>query len=253
MLFLGSGLRSTAVAAAATAIAVVAPVHADAPNMLLTVSAGSFGKSLNVVPNAVSSSGVGTYYGSVSGTNGSSTIWNCNYNFSAASGAAFATQTGAISVTNTSGADLAFAMTLLLPTAAVEQMTGQFNGSVAAALITGSASGGVGSMSPFGASPLWTASTGGTQVASLFDSWNSASRKTPGASLIGSASFGGTSPSAPADSFGDSIAVTLRFVLSNNATASFTTSFGGVGTPVPAPGAFALLASAGLVARRRRR
>lgn len=253
MLFLGSGLRLAAAAAAATAIAVVAPVHADAPNMLLTVSAGSFGKSLSVVPNAVSSAGVGTYYGSVSGTNGSSTIWNCSYNFSAASGADSAVQTGAISITNTSGADLAFAMTLSLPTGAIEQMTGQFNGSVAAALITGSASGGVGSMSQSGVAPLWSASSGGTQIATLFDSWSAASRKTPGASLIGSASFGGTSPSAPAETFGDSIAVTFRFVLSNNATASFTTSLGGVGTPVPAPGALALLASAGLVARRRRR
>jgi len=253
MLFLGSGLRLAAAAAASTALAVAASAQADAPNMLLTVSAGSFGKSLNVAPSSVSSSGVGTYYGSLSGTNGSSTIWNCNYNFSAASGADFATQTGAISITNTSGADLAFAMTLSLPTAAVEQMTGRFNGSVAAALITGSASGGIGSMSPSGSSPLWSASTGGTQIASLFESWNATSRKTPGASLIGSASFGGPSPSAPADTFGDSIAVTFRFVLSNNATASFTTSIGGVGTPVPAPGALALLASAGLVARHRRR
>jgi hypothetical protein len=250
MLFLGNGLRSAAVVAA---VALAAPVLADAPVMVLTVSAGSAGKTLNLAPNSTSSSGVGSYFGAVSGTNGTSAIWNCNYNFSAASGADFATQSGAISLTNTSGQDLAFAMTLALPVAAMGPMTGQFNGSVAAALITNSASGGVGTMSQSGGFPLWVAKSGGVQVASLFNSWSSVSRTTPGASLIGSASFGGSTPSVPAESFGDPLSVTFYFVLSNNATASFTTAFGGVGIPVPAPGAFALLATAGLVARRRRR
>jgi hypothetical protein len=48
-------------------------------------------------------------------------------------------------------------------------------------------------------------------------------------------------------------AITLNFILSGGDTASFSTALGGVGVPVPAPGALALLASAGLVARRRRR
>jgi len=250
MLFLGNGLRFAAVTAA---VALAAPVFADAPVMVLSVSAGAAGKTLNLAPNSTSSSGVGSYYGAVSGTNGSSTIWNCNYNFSAASGADFATQTGSISLTNSSSQDLAFAMTLSLPTAAMDPMTGQFNGSIAAALITGAASGGIGSMSQSGELPLWVARSGGVQVASLFNSWASVSRTTPGASLIGSASFGGSTPSAPAETFGDPMSVTFYFVLSSNATASFTTSLGGFGTAVPAPGALALLATAGLVARRRRR
>lgn len=250
MLFLGNGLRFAAVTAA---VALAAPVFADAPVMVLSVSAGSAGKTLNLAPNSTSSSGVGSYYGAVSGTNGTSTIWNCNYNFSAASGADFATQTGSISLTNSSSQDLAFAMTLSLPTAAMDPMTGRFNGSVAAALITGAASGGIGSMSQSGELPLWVARSGGVQVASLFNTWSSVSRTTPGASLIGSSSFGGSTPSVPAPTFGDPLSVTFYFVLSSNATASFTTSLGGVGTAVPAPGAFALLATAGLVARRRRR
>lgn len=248
MLFLGNGLRSAAVVAA---VALAAPVLADAPVMVLSVSAGTTGKTLNLAPNSTSSSGVGSYFGAVSGTNGTSAIWNCNYNFSAASGADFATQSGSISLTNTSGQDLAFAMTLALPVAATDSNPGLFNGSVAAALITGSASGGVGSMSQNGDLPLWVARSGGAQVASLFNSWTSVSRTAPGASLIGSASFGGSTPSVPAGSFGDPMSVTFYFVLSNNATASFTTTFGGVA--IPAPGAFALLATAGLVARRRRR
>lgn len=250
MLFLGSGLRFTA---AAAAVALSAPVFAEAPNMSLTVSAGLFGKSISLVPNAVSASGVGTYYGTAAGTNGVSPIWNCNYNFSAASGVDFATQTGSFSITNTSGSSLAFVVMLALPTSATQQMTGQFNGNMAAALITNSSTGGVGSMAPVGISPLWTATSGGTPVATMFDTWSAVSRTAPGASLIGSASFGGSQPSQPADLFGDSIVVTLRFELSNNATASFTSTLSGVGTPVPAPGALALLGTAGFVARRRRR
>ena len=248
MLFLGNGLRSAAVVAA---VALAAPVLADAPVMVLSVSAGTAGKTLDLAPNSTSSSGVGSYFGTVSGTNGTSAIWNCNYNFSAASGADFATQSGSISLTNTSGQDLAFAMTLALPVAALDSNPGLFNGSVAAALITGSASGGVGMMSQSGELPLWVARSGGVQVASLFNSWAPVSRTAPGASLIGSASFGGSTPSVPAGSFNDPMSVTFYFVLSNNATASFTTTFGGVA--IPAPGAFALLATAGLVARRRRR
>ena len=250
MLFLGTGLRF---AAATAAVALAAPVFADAPNMLLTVSAGSMGKPLSLAPNSTSGSGVGSYYGAVSGTDGASAIWNCSYNFSAASGVDFALQTGSISLTNTSGQDLAFAMTLALPTAAIDPMTGHFNGSVAAALVTGAASGGIGFMSQSGELPLWVVRSGGVQVASLLGGWSTVSRTSAGASLVGSGSFGGSTPSQPGETFGDPLSVSFYFVLSNNATASFTTSVGGVGTPVPAPGALALLASAGLVTRRRRR
>ena len=99
MLSFGSSLR---IAAAAATCALVAPAHADAPPMTLTVSAsgasGSFGKNIQVAPTSTSPGGVGTYIGSATGTNGSSSIWNCNYNFSAASGMDYATQSGSLSV-----------------------------------------------------------------------------------------------------------------------------------------------------------
>lgn len=250
MLFLGNGLR---VVAATAAVAIAAPLFADAPAMMLTVSAGSFGKTLNIGPNSTSSTGIGSYFGAVSGSNGLNPLWNCNYNFSAASGADFATQTGSISLTNTSGEDLAFAMTLALPTAALDPMSGQYNGSVSAALITGSASAGAGTMSQSAEHPLWVVRSGTVQVASLLGGWGPVTRSTAGASLVGSASFGGATPSQPGESFGDPLSVTFYFMLSSNATATFTTSVNGIGTPVPAPGALALLATAGLVARRRRR
>jgi hypothetical protein len=44
----------------------------------------------------------------------------------------------------------------------------------------------------------------------------------------------------------------FRFNLSAGDTASFTTGLNGVGFAIPAPGAIALLALAGFVARRRR-
>jgi hypothetical protein len=254
MLSFGSSLR---IAAAAASCALVAPAYADAPPMTLTVSAsgasGSFGKNIQVAPTSTSAGGVGTYIGSATGTNGSSSIWNCNYNFSAASGMDYATQSGSLSVTNTSGSDLSFALSLTLPTFAAQQMTGLFNGSVSVGLITSSATGGAGSLSPVSGTPMWVATTGGSPVGSLFNNWSTVARTTPGVSFVGSQSFGGSQPSLPTSSFGTNIAITFNFILSSGATASFSTALAGVGNPVPAPGALAVLAVAGIGSRRRRR
>jgi len=132
-------------------------------------------------------------------------------------------------------------------------MSGLFNGSVSAALITAAGTGGVGSMGQVGFSPLWVATTGTTQVNALFSNWATTTRSTPGVTFIGSQSFGGSQPSFPVADFGSPLAITFNFILSAGATASFSTAFAGVGTPAPAPGAIAVLAMAGLGARRRRR
>jgi hypothetical protein len=132
-------------------------------------------------------------------------------------------------------------------------MTGRYNGSLSAALVTSSATGGAGSMSSVSGTPLWVASTAGSQINSLFNLWPTVTRTTPGVSFIGSQSFGGSQPSFPTGSFGSSLAMTFNFVLSAGATASFSTALSGVGLPVPAPGALAVLALAGVGARRRRR
>jgi len=250
MLSYGNRLRF---AAAVAACAFVVPVYADAPAMTIMVSAGSLAKSNTVQPGTTSAGGVGTYIGSLSGTNGSSSIWNCNYNFSAASSALSATESGSVSLTNSSSASLAFALTISIPTQASGPMSGLFNGSVSAALITAAGTGGVGSMGQVGFSPLWVATTGTTQVNALFSNWATATRSTPGVTFIGSQSFGGSQPSFPVADFGSPLAITFNFILSAGATASFSTAFAGVGTPVPAPGAIAVLAMAGLGARRRRR
>ncbi len=254
MLSISSSLR---IAAAVAACAFVAPAFADAPAMTLTVSAngtgGAFGKNIQIDPISTSAAGVGTYIGSVTGSNGSTGIWNCNYNFTAASGLDYASQTGSLSITNTSGDDLAFALTLSIPASISGPNNGFYNGSVSAALITSAMNGGNGFMSANGNAPLWAASSGGSQVDSLFDTWSTVTRTTPGVSFIGSQSFGGSQPSMPGGPFGSSLAMTFNFVLSAGSTASFSAAFAGLGVPVPAPGALAVLAVAGLGSRRRRR
>ena len=253
--YVGSSLRASA---AAAVVALAAPAFADAPVMSLTVNAisgkNNFAKSIDIAPTSSSATDVGTYIGSQSGVaTGGSNIWNCNYNFSAASGANFASQSGSLSFTNPSGLDMQFVVTMLLPTAAATEMSGLFAGSVSGLLFTSSSTGGVGAITPIAGAPLWRASTGDIEVASLLSDWTGATRSAPGATSIGSASFGGNTPSVPASSFGNSIAVTFSFMLTSGSTASFLTTLQGVGSPIPAPGAFALLAAAGLVAKRRRR
>ena len=247
MLSFGNRLR---LAASVAICGLVAPIYADAPAMTIIVTAGSLAKSNTVPATSTSAGGVGTYIGSFAA---SSLAWNCNYNFTAASGADYASQSGSVSMTNNSEADLAFAMTLSIPTAALQQMTGLFHGSVSAALVTSGATGGIGSMGPNGLAPMWVATTGSSAVSSLFNSWSTVTRSSPGVSFIGSQSFGGAQPSLPTASFGESIAITFNFVLSAGATASFSTALAGVGIPVPAPSALAVLAVAGIGARRRRR
>lgn len=248
MLSLCSSPRLTAavVAVATCAGAVCAPALADAPPMTLTVNSGLFGKQVQLTPNSVSGAGVGTYVGTVTGGGG---LWSLNYNFSAASAVQSATQAGTMAITNLSTSELTFNVTLSLPTAAAAEMTGLFNGSLSGALLT---SGG-GYLRSVESTPMWLATTDGVQIAPLFTNPVNIVRNTSGSTLMGTQSFGGSQPSLPATDFGSHVAVTLNFILSAGDTASFSSALGGVGVPVPAPGALAILASAGLVARRRRR
>jgi hypothetical protein len=249
MLSLCSSPRLTAavVAVATCAGAVCAPSLADAPPMTLTVNSGMFGKQVQLNPNSVSGAGVGTYFGTVTGGGG---LWSLNYNFSAASAVQSATQAGTMAITNLSDSELTFNVTLSLPTAAAAEFTGLFNGSLSGALL---ANAGGGYLRSVESTPMWLATTDGVQIAPLFSNPVNIVRSTQGSTLMGTQTFGGSQPSLPAPDFGSHVAVTLNFILSAGDTASFSSSLGGVGVPVPAPGALALLASAGLVARRRRR
>jgi MYXO-CTERM domain-containing protein len=242
MLSIGSSAR---LAAAAVACAIVAPAFADAPAMTLTINSGMFGKNLQLDPSSIVNC-VGTYAGSTFGMND---LWRLDYNLAASVNGSMGSQSGSLSLTNLSGATQTYSITLSLPTLVTGDYTGLFNGSLAAVLITG----GPGSMSSVEGLPLWTASSGGVVAGELFTDPFSATRNGPGATSLGSRSFGGTAPSVPSDTYGEMLSITLNFVLSANATASFSSAFAGVGTPVPAPGALAVLGLAGLSSRRRRR
>jgi MYXO-CTERM domain-containing protein len=233
-------------AASVAAVACSASAFADAPPMQLLVNSGSFGKSFVLNPNSVSGGGVGTYSGSV---NGGTNTWNLNYNFSAASGADAATQSGTFSISNLSGVEKTYSIRLTLPTTSSATLTGLFNGSLAATLITS----GPGYFRSVEATPVWVGSTDAVNVGSLFSSPINIVRNSSGATSMGSQSFGGSAPSAPATVFGSNVAVNLNFVLSANATVSFSSALGGVSVPIPAPGAMALLGIAGLGLTRRRR
>jgi MYXO-CTERM domain-containing protein len=214
--------------------------------MQLTVNSGSFGKTFILNPSSVSSGGVGSYSGSVTG--GAST-WNLNYNFSAASATEAATQSGTISLSNLSGVERTYNIRLVLPTAAASAMTGLFNGSLSGTVITS----GAGYFRSVASTAIWAGSTDAVSVGSLFASPVNITRTSSGATSMGSQSFGGGAPSTPSSLFGSNVAINLNFVLSANATVSFSSALGGVGVAVPAPGAFALVGMAGLGMTRRRR
>ncbi|MEY3142568.1 MAG: hypothetical protein RLY21_1061 [Planctomycetota bacterium] len=238
--------RRARLAAFVGAIACAASAYADAPPLQLLVNTGSFGKSFSLNPNSVSTGGVGSYVGSV---DGGANTWNFNYNFSAASGVDAAAQSGTFSITNLSGAERTYNIRLTLPTASAGTLTGLFNGSLSGTLITS----GSGYMRSVTATPMWTALTDTVTVGQLFTSPVNIVRSGSGASAMGSQNFGGSAPSAPSPVFGSTIAINMSFILSANATASFSSALGGVSVPIPAPGALALLGGAGLLVPRRRR
>lgn len=238
---------SSRLAAAVCACAIVASAHADAPPMTLVVNAGSVGKQVNLNPNTVTTGGIGYYFGSVSGTDGS---WQVDYSFSAASSAHTAAQSGSLIIRNLSSSELTFGVVLSLPIAAAPAQTGLYNGSLSGSLTTQSGGGYISSVESMS---LWMASSEGLPVASLFPAPVSISRSSAGSTSFGSQSFGGTSPSVPAALFGNNVAIALNFRLSAGSTATFSSALGGIGVPVPAPGALALLALSGFVGTRRRR
>ncbi len=239
-------VNRTRLAAAVAVCALAAPAFADAPPMTLTVNSGAFGKQVLLNPNSVSATGVGTYNGAVSASDG---LWNLNYNFSAASATDTAMQAGSMAIQNLSDGEMTFSITLSLPTAVFEPMSGLFNGSISAVLLTN----GSGYFRSLDTAPCWLATSGGSVVNALLAAPINVNRNTSGATLIGSGAFGGSAPSMPAATFGTNVAVTLSFVLSAGDTASFSTQLGGAGVAIPAPGVLAVLGGAGLLNRRRRR
>lgn len=236
-------------AAASCACVLAASAHAQAPVLGLSVSAGSISENASLIANSTTSSGTGFYFGSLSGsTSGLVPVWNVNYNVLAASSSTTGSMSGSLTVQNLTSGELTFIMSLSLPTAAALNMTGLYNGSISGSLTTT----GAGYLVSSDTNPLWGSSSQATAITSMFAAPVNISRTSSGTTSLGSQTFGGSQPSFAAPLFGTDVTVSLRFRLSANSSATFSTAIGGVGT-VPAPGAIALFGAFGLVPRRRRR
>lgn len=233
-------IAATALAAAATNLAA-----ADGPAVTLDVAVNGSSQSQNLVGSATSFPTVFNYQGSLLDAGGG---WLLNWNFNAsneAKGGLQAFTSGNYVIQNLGAEAIEVELTITLPVALV-----------GSALYGGSVSGGLTTSGPGFIQdldgPVWTGATGGTTIASLFDSLNVV-RADPGSSAFGPESFGNPIPSLPGPDLGSDLSVTLRFLLGANSSASFTSVFV---ASVPAPGAIALLGLGGLSAiggRRRRK
>jgi hypothetical protein len=134
-----------------------------------------------------------------------------------------------------------FELVVTMPTLTTTEDT--FYTSSVIATVTGGASPGTGST--ISGVPLWVASAanGGFSQA-LLDGSFSATAPPFGSGLLGSQLI----QNQPGASLSNSMTITMRFEISSGASLSVTTLF----AAVPAPGALAILAVAGLAARRRR-
>ena len=249
MLSLSSSSRFSA---AAIVCALAAPAFADAPILALTVNAGAASKLQDLNANSIAG-GTGIYNGTVVGTD---SIWSLYYNLNASTSVTTdgTAQTGAsswvngsVAITNMTSSEVAYMISLTVPTDVVDAMWGRFNGTTSGTLVTN----GAGYINTIAAASMWTGTTAGAQVATLFDAPISVTRSSSGATSLGSRSFG-LPVGVEVAEFGAAMSLIFRFNLSAGDTASFTTGLNGVGFAIPAPGAIALLALAGFVARRRR-
>ncbi len=248
-----SWLRHDRIAAVASGLAVclgasvTASASADAPILSLLVDTGMFGKQSNLTPNSVSASGTGTYYGSIIGA---SDVWSLDYNLLANGSPTSAWNQGGITFRNLTDTVRDFHITLLMPLSSVGATSSVYNGSLGGSLVTDANGGQFTSLAGL---PLYQSSAGGVGIASLHNNPISITRTTAGASSIGYQAFGGTSPSLPGPEFITNIAYQLHFSLTGGDTVVFTAAIGGLGTPVPAPGALALLGAAAVTGLGRRR
>ena len=157
---------------------------------------------------------------------------------------------GQFSIVNATAAVQTF--TIDISAGTVVQGSSSLTGGSVSGVLTGNADGGF--FGSAGGQSIWSASirSGGTSsaVASLL---NAPYSVTSGANLVASIpgqSFGTPIPSLPSVAMGDAMALRLVFQLGAGDQVDLTTAF--VVEAVPAPGAIAMLAIAGVRGRRRR-
>lgn len=238
------GVRRSIAASAACLLAATATnlAAADGPGVTLDVTIDGILQSQILSGSSTSLPDVFNYQGGLSGGG-----WDLNWDFNASNSSNGGTQAftaGNFVIQNFSTTDaIEVELTVKLPVALL-----------GSALYGGSASGGLTTSGPGFLQdldgPVWTGSTGGNIIATLFNNPFSVVRTEAGSSQLGAESFGNPIPSLPGPDLGADLSVTLKFLLGANSSASFTSVFV---ARVPAPGAFALLGLSGLTALSRRR
>lgn len=239
------GVRgSIASAACVLAAAATSLAAAGGPAVTLDVTVDGSSQSQNLDGNPTGFPSVFNYQGSLLGGGGD---WLLNWDFNAsdsANGGVQAFTSGNYVIQNLSAEAIDVELTITLPVSLFGPTL--YGGSISGGLTTS----GPGFIQDVG-EPVWQGSTGGTLVASLFNTLNVA-RGDAGSTSLGFESFGNPIPSLPGPDIGSDLTVTLHFLLGANSSASFTSVFV---ARIPAPGAIALAGLGGLTAigRRRRR
>jgi hypothetical protein len=232
------GLLATAALAAATTMSASS---AASPPVTLDVTADFSNQVLTLSGAVTASPNVFNYQGNLLDAGGD---WLLSWNFNASNTGPQAFTAGNYVIQNLSSNDITFEIRVSLPTA-LAGTPWLYGGSVSGGLTTQ----GAGSISSVG-SALWTASSGTNQIGTLFNDPFSVVRTEAGSSSLGFESFGNPIPSLPGPDLGSDLSITLKFILSGNSSASFTSVFVAL---VPAPGAVALLGLGGLLGASRRR
>jgi hypothetical protein len=238
MLRFGIATAASLIASLATGIAA-----ADGPTVQLDVNVDGNLSSQGLNGTATNLPNVFNYQGSLLDAGGA---WLLSWDFNASDSTNVgpkAFTAGNYVIQNLSANTIAVELTVTLPIALVGSAL--YGGSVSGGLTTS----GPGFISDNG-TPLWSGSTGGNLIDTLFDNPFLVARADAGSSSLGFESFGDPIPSAAGPAIGSDISVTLKFLLGANSSASFTSV---LVAAVPAPGALALLGLGGLTAFGRRR
>lgn len=231
------GLLATAALAAATTMS----ASGDGPSITLDVTANANNQVQNLSGSSTATPNVFNYQGNLLDGGGN---WLLSWNFNASNTGPQAFTAGNYVIQNLSSEAITFEIRVSLPTA-LAGTPWLYGGSVSGGLTTQ----GPGEISSLG-SALWTASSGANVIGTLFNDPFSVARTEAGSSSLGFESFGDPIPSLPGPDLGSDLSITLKFVLSGNSSASFTSVFVAL---VPAPGAVALLGLGGLLGASRRR
>lgn len=215
-----------------------------APDVSLTINGGT----TSLTGTATSKDGVYNYGGTFADPVAGGWASAFDFNASAVSGLGTSFISGNFVITNNLGSAQDFEITLSLPVTASGSMMTLYGGSIAGSVL---GDGDGGTFDTIGSDAVWTASSNGNFVAELLTAPISVTTGPFETMMVGSASFGEPIPSAAGPNLDSTLDITLRFSLGAGDSAAFTSVL--VAEVVPAPGAIALLATAGLVSRRRRR